>query len=71
MTKDVVLQLEIKTGSRCVLMRVFEVGQSWMLWGYDFQEGGESDRKGLVLPGALPGSGGGGRQRIGGCGRRL
>lgn len=42
-----------------------------MLWGYDFQEGGESDRKGLVLPAALPGSGGGGRQRIGGCGKEI
>lgn len=36
-------------------MRVLEVGQPWMLRGNAFQEGGERDRKGLVLPGPLPG----------------
>lgn len=56
MTKDVVLQLEIKTGSRCVLMRVLEVGQSWMLLGNTLQEFGESSRKVLVLPGPLRGA---------------
>lgn len=37
-------------------MRVLEVGQSWMLQGNTFREGGEDDRKGFLLPGPLPGA---------------
>lgn len=61
-------------GSRCVLMRALEMGQSSMLRGNAFQEGGESNRKGLVLPGPLPGAvgwWGWGCQRIGHCGEEI